>query len=344
MLRRLPHALLLLLATVALAACGGGSAPDDDRVERPAPTVTDPDAPPPAPALDAAAQRAARHALAGRRGGVAALDLRDGRIVVLTGSGGGSATRDAVPPGSTLKTLLGGLALEEGLIDADGPLDGDMPAAPGADNYRGVRLGPLTLAQALAHSSNTAFSHVAVALGAARIEAGLRRGGWGSPVEVDLPPTRLAASVANVAEPIGPDGRYVDVDELQRTTVLQLALLAAAVAGDGTVPRPWLAQRPPRASGGRLWRAAVARELRRGLRLAVTDGTGAAMDDPRLAIAGKTGTVRLPDGAIQASTIAFAPFARPRWALAVSLRANPDQTGGTAAAPIAREVLKALAG
>jgi peptidoglycan glycosyltransferase len=334
--------LVLLLGPLLLTACAGGDGAEGPPAGSVPQTGTTAAAmAPPARSLDPGVQRLARRALGGRHGSVVAIAVPSGRVLALAGSGGGDPTRELIPPGSTLKTLLAGAGLEHGIVDADGPLDGDTPPVPGAENYGGVALGPLTLGEALASSSNTAFARVAIELGPQRIEAALRRGGWGRPAAIDLPRARRAVSVAEVAPLVDAGGAYHDPDVHQRSTVLQLALLAAAVAGDGSVPRASIAARP-RVEVGRLWSAAVARELRRGLRLAVTDGTGTEMLDPELEIAGKTGTIRRPDGRIQASTIAFAPYRRPAVALAVSLVAPAEATGGTAAAPVARTVLRAL--
>jgi peptidoglycan glycosyltransferase len=336
--------LVLLLCPLLLTACGGGGGGGEPPATEPAPRAsTTAGAAPAQPprSLDPSVQRLARRALGGRHGSVVAIEVPSGRVMALAGSGGGDPTRELIAPGSTLKTLLAGAALEAGIVDADGPLDGDTPPVPGAENYGGARLGPLTVGEALASSSNTAFARIAIDLGPQRIEAALRRGGWGRPAAIDLPRQRRAVSAAEVAPLVDAAGNYHDPDVHQRSTVLQLALLAAAVAGDGRVPRASIAAAGP-ATVGRLWSAALARELRRGLRLAVTDGTGTEMLDPELEIAGKTGTIRRPDGRIQASTIAFAPYRRPAVALAVSLVAPAEATGGTAAAPVARTVLRAL--
>ena len=91
-----------------------------------------------------------------------------------------------------------------------------------------------------------------------------------------------------------------------------------------------------------MWGARTNRILRAALRRVVTNGTGTPMRDPDLPIAAKTGTIPLRDGSTQASVIALAPAARPRVAVAVSVKAPGAQTGGEAAGPIARRLLRAL--
>lgn len=97
------------------------------------------------------------------------------------------------------------------------------------------------------------------------------------------------------------------------------------------------------APAGRVWRPRTSALLRAALRRAVLEGTGQSMADPDLAIAAKTGTERRADGRIQASVVALAPADRPTVALAVSVVAEPWETGGSAAGPIARAVLRRLA-
>jgi penicillin-binding protein A len=76
----------------------------------------------------------------------------------------------------------------------------------------------------------------------------------------------------------------------------------------------------------------------------VRSGTGTAAAIPGVEVAGKTGTAELrPNSTDPADAdawfVAFAPAARPRVAVAVMLVGAGF--GGTAAAPIAREVLVA---
>ena len=74
----------------------------------------------------------------------------------------------------------------------------------------------------------------------------------------------------------------------------------------------------------------------------VTGGTGTAAQISGVRVAGKTGTAE--NWYNQPNTtwfIAFAPVDAPRVAVAVVLQ-NQTGTGGTIAAPIAREIMQAI--
>jgi peptidoglycan glycosyltransferase len=74
----------------------------------------------------------------------------------------------------------------------------------------------------------------------------------------------------------------------------------------------------------------------------VTSGTGTAAAISGVKVAGKTGTAE--NGTGQPNTtwfISFAPADAPRVAVAVVLQ-NQSGTGGTTAAPIARQIMQAI--
>lgn len=128
-------------------------------------------------------------------------------------------------------------------------------------------------------------------------------------------------------------------------TPLQIAMLAAVVADDGTLVAPRLRATAPRV-GTRVMSAATARALAGMLRAVVTSGTATAADLPGLSIAGKTGTA--PVGGAGSSQradlwfVGFAPAGRPAIAIAVVLSGARGGYGGTRAATVAAVVIRAL--
>jgi cell division protein FtsI/penicillin-binding protein 2 len=76
-----------------------------------------------------------------------------------------------------------------------------------------------------------------------------------------------------------------------------------------------------------------------GMRDAVTSGTGRAANLADLPIAGKTGTAELDHAPSHAWFIGFAPYRGPR-KLAFAVLIENGQYGGTAAAPLAAELMK----
>jgi peptidoglycan glycosyltransferase len=74
----------------------------------------------------------------------------------------------------------------------------------------------------------------------------------------------------------------------------------------------------------------------------VDEGTGREAQIPGVQIAGKTGTAQTGvNGDLDAWFIAFAPAEDPQVAIAVVVE-RTKQYGGQAAAPIARDVMKAV--
>ena len=89
--------------------------------------------------------------------------------------------------------------------------------------------------------------------------------------------------------------------------------------------------------------AGHAREIAEMMRRVVCCGTGGAAQVSGISVAGKTGTAETGvQGRNTTWFISFAPVERPRVAVAVVLE-NQSGTGGTTAAPIARQILEALA-
>jgi cell division protein FtsI/penicillin-binding protein 2 len=124
----------------------------------------------------------------------------------------------------------------------------------------------------------------------------------------------------------------------------QLARVAATVAAGGLMPYGrWVTDEsnariePP----VQILDPALARTLGDYLRAVVTNGTGRSVANAPVPIAGKTGTAELERKPSHAWFIGFAPYGAPRIAFAVIV--ENGQYGGSAAAPIARDVVAAAA-
>ena len=124
----------------------------------------------------------------------------------------------------------------------------------------------------------------------------------------------------------------------------QMARVAATVAAGGTMPYGrWVTDEsnariePPI----QIVDATLARTLGDYMRGVVTNGTGRAAANAPVPIAGKTGTAEVERKPSHAWFIGFAPYGAPRIAFAVLV--ENGQYGGSAAAPIAREVVAAAA-
>lgn len=128
---------------------------------------------------------------------------------------------------------------------------------------------------------------------------------------------------------------------------LRMALVGAAIANAGAVPRPYLVRSIAQRDSQLATRpetlalpigAQTAGEVRDMMIAVVERGTGTAAALPNVTVAGKTGTATNPHGKSHAWFVAFAPARAPRIAVAVVVE-NAGY-GGTFAAPIAKRVLR----
>jgi cell division protein FtsI/penicillin-binding protein 2 len=344
-----------------------------------------------------AAQRAAFAGLAntGNKGAVAAIDPTTGAILALVSTpsydpgalaGASKATqrtwaaldgdpnrpmlnralRETYPPGSTFKVVTAAAALSSGTVDdADAPTDSPDPY-PLPDSH--TRLGneasgcrDATLRHALAVSCNTVFAKLGVDMGAEVMRRQARAFGF------DDTRLRIPVAVAESPFPKQPDRPQTALSSIgqfdTRATPLQMAMVAAGVANDGEVMKPYLVDRLTRSDGSTVERTErrtltravtppVARQLQQMMQDVVTEGTGGNARIDGAIVGGKTGTAQHGENnraVPYAWFIAYAkptPDAKPAVAVAVvvedgaALRA--DITGGGLAAPIAKAVMAAV--
>jgi cell division protein FtsI/penicillin-binding protein 2 len=124
----------------------------------------------------------------------------------------------------------------------------------------------------------------------------------------------------------------------------QLARAAATVAAHGEMPYGrWITDETnPRIEPPvRILDPSLARTLGEYMRAVVVSGTGRNAASAPVPIAGKTGTAELERKPSHAWFVGFAPYGAPRIAFAVLV--ENGQYGGSAAAPIARDIVAAAA-
>ncbi len=269
------------------------------------------------------------------------------------------------PPGSTFKVITSAAALAAGYqpdTKIPSPTVLSLPQTTNKlTNFGGERCGDgtsSTLADAFRISCNTAFGGLGLRLGSGALRKTAEAFGIGDttlrlPGRVSpsvFPDTLSPPQVAQSAI-----GQY-DV----RVTPLQMALVAAGVANGGDIMSPYLVREVQAPDLSRLDVAtpslyrhaidrAVADRLRTMMQLVVTSGTGTAAQIPGVAVAGKTGTAQHAVGQPpDAWFIGFAPADNPQVAVAVLVEnggsLGSDATGGKVAAPIARDVMRAVLG
>ena len=290
-------------------------------------------------------------------------------------------------PGSIMKVFTAAAALDAGTITPSTTFE-DQPAQE-RDGFPvegftirehdlgGIEPGLWPLSEALQVSSNIFFAHVGLELGAETFLDYARRFGFCQPGEVGPPSRALTVSASYVTQPVDGDcGPFSGDVELASAafgqgstavTPVQMALLAAAIAGDGVMPHPYVV-RDVRAhadgdapsetvldsftspGGTRVISSESARQVRAAMVDAVNGELGrhfAGQGDITLygisdaRSAGKTGTAQLGgEQAPHSWFIGFAPAeddATPEIAIAVLVESGGSGSGR--AAPIAGEVM-----
>ena len=307
--------------------------------------------------LDAALQARAEELMAGKQGAVVVLEPATGRIRALVSAPRAAyldrALNGLYPPGSVFKVFVAAAALSADLDPVlNCPAEGYRPsratppirdvearqAARSGKRWKGF--GKIGMTEALAHSSNTYFAQLGVALGPERFGEAV------SAAKLREPVTVLAASSVSMESAGGsvPDGLRpaqlapvaIGQGELQLSP-LAVAMLTAAVADDGVMLVPTLSPTAKPALRARAFTYAAAGRVKKMMRAAVRTGTGTACDLPGLAVCGKTGTAETGRGKDHAWFTCFAPMDAPR--LVVTVLVEHGGFGARAALPVARELL-----
>jgi cell division protein FtsI/penicillin-binding protein 2 len=306
-------------------------------------------APPLQTTIDTRLQEAAVVGLAGRLGGVAALDPRNGEVRALAGI----AFSAPQPPGSTFKIVTATAALELGIVKPSTEFPIETHAIVDGvelENANGEACGG-SFRNSFAHSCNSVFAPLGLKIQAAPLVDAAERYGWNAkatiPGEVPstLPPANRIKTPLELASTA--IGQFETL-----ATPLQMASVAQTIATRGVRYPPTLSPtRRPR--GARVTRRRIARTIGSLMVDVVAYGTGVGAALPDVQVAGKTGTAELEDTRdpetgetlppdptnTDAWFTAYAPARHPKIVVAVMLvRAG---AGGATAAPAARVVLDA---
>jgi cell division protein FtsI/penicillin-binding protein 2 len=307
--------------------------------------------------IDPDLQTAAVAALAGRFGGIAVLDARNGDVRALAGQ----AFSAPQPPGSTFKTITTTAALQKDVVSLDDEFEITNGVNVGGrfiENANGEYCGG-TFRQAFAESCNADFAPLGPEIGNDDLVATAERFGFNSPPTLYAP--RIVARVepeeSTIPTEIG-DELDLGVSAIGQGEVLATPLQMASVAqtiGNGGVREPTsiVANRKlrPDAEPVRVMSEKIADQLTELMIGVVTEGTGTAGAIAEAQVAGKTGTAELgpkpgqenaphPEQRKDAWFAAFAPAEKARLAIGVLL-IEAEAAGGEVAAPAAAAVLSA---
>ena len=268
-------------------------------------------------------------------------------------------------PGSTFKVVTAAAAIESGRYDkVDAQVPGgatfQLPQTSGEsgviDNEgRDCGSGQISFEQAMGNSCNTTFAQLALEVGAEDMLRQAEAFGFNSDYLDDLGPQVRSEFPADLDPPSLGQSGFGQRDV--QATPLQMAMVAAAIANEGIVMKPYLVDSVQSADydGGEKtdpeeFRRAIEPEtadiLTELLVSTVDDGTASPAAIPDVEVAGKTGTAQrgVSGKAPYAWFISFAPSEDAEVAVAVMIEEAPGQeiAGGGLGGPIAKAVMEAI--
>jgi peptidoglycan glycosyltransferase len=259
-----------------------------------------------------------------------------------------NAMSQTFPPGSSFKTVVAALVMEQDGLTKEslvhtGPYLLPESGKPLPNSHdTGHCSGQAPLLGAYAESCNTTFAKMAVDMGIQKLHDGAARFGFGKRIEVE-PDLYAAASDVPVKEPgtdqpTGGDnvGRSGIGQANVRATPLQMAMVAAAVANDGKIMKPFLVQRVRAADQEVIYTADQLKTM-----MAAVVGQGTAKNLQGLNIAGKTGTAETGNAAFNSRWfVGYSPIENPRYAFAI-VTEGPG-SAADAAGPVAGTIMRAV--
>ncbi|MDT0306998.1 penicillin-binding transpeptidase domain-containing protein [Streptomyces sp. DSM 44917] len=343
--------------------------------------------------LNSAAQRAAFEGLGDAQGAVAAIDPRTGAILALVSTpsydpnsfAGNSqddaearaalledpdrpminrALRETYPPGSTFKVVTAAAALENDLVDdVDERTDYDdpyiLPDTAGRELTNQVPnvCEDATLRDALRYSCNSVFAGISNDLGNETMIDVAESFGFN---EEHFTPVRVEASV--YPEDNRPQNAQAGIGQASnRATPLQMAMVAAAVANDGRLMRPYMVdqlvapnlnvieQHEPEELGRPL-SPENAQLLQDAMETVVEEGPPQAAQIDGVRVGGKTGTAQRGEENSENPFAWFISYALTDEGSPVAVAVviedagveRDEISGSNLAAPIAHDVMQAV--
>jgi penicillin-binding protein 2 len=284
------------------------------------------------------------------------------------------AIQGQYPPGSTFKIVMAAAALESNTVSPATPVYCNGGYQFGKRLFRDWKAGghgSVDLHEAIVHSCDVYFYTVGQRMGIDTIAHFARMFGLGRETGIELPSERVGIVPSTAwkervrGEPWYP-GETISVAIGQgyvTVTPLQMASLVGAVANNGILYRPRLVQAVLDRTTGHLqetptlpketlsMKTETLKAIQKGLADVVSRGTATRAKSSIVSIAGKTGTAQTaalrtgPEKEIpkkfrdHAWFVSYAPAESPR--IAVAVLAEHMGHGGSAAAPLAKEVIEA---
>lgn len=322
--------------------------------------------------LDSTAQEMASDLLAENKGSIVALDPKTGRIIAMVSKPDfdpnnlvenweeinqseesvlfNRSINGMYPPGSVMK-IVSATSILENDVDLSYNHTGsqDIIGYEYTDATSRV-YGNVGMETAFSISLNTYFVSKIQEVGREAFEDTASRYMFGKEIDFELP---VSTSKLNIDE--GYDANLLAASSIGQgnvlATPLEMALVAGAVANNGAMMQPYMIDYVSRVDGETVEEASPsvmsqvmseeeAGELKDLMVLTTNSGTGSRAALPNTQVAGKTGTAENATGTSHAWYVGFAPADDPKVAVAVIIEGGTS--GGTVAAPIAREMLRTV--
>lgn len=323
--------------------------------------------------IDNSLQQYAYDQLDGRRGAVVAMDPQTGKILAMVSLPDfdpsaenleqnwntiveredspllARATMGLYPPGSTYKIVTASAAYANGrtgeIFEDNGVFEqGDVTVY----NFGREAHGTIDMKEAFEVSSNYVFCTLGYEMGSETVLQEAEAFGVNKEISFDISTAKSEIQYKKMSDV---DAALVSIGQGQLLmTPLHVAMMGSAIANNGTMMQPILVENVKTASGITLSEskpetlyncvsedcAAYIEELMCGV---VSEGSGKSARISGITVAGKTGTAENETEQDHAWFVGYAPAENPQICVAVLLE-NDGGTGGTNAAPIARNIMR----
>lgn len=258
------------------------------------------------------------------------------------------------PPGSTIKPFLAGAALAEGIVTERTSIESRGGITVGSFSFGDWKAHGFTdIRHAIAVSSDVYFYSIGGGYGAVRglgmekINEYETRFGFGSKTGIDIPGERAGFLPTSEwkKEKVGErwyigDTYHASIGQgFVLATPMQVASATAAVANGGVLWKPRIVGQVRFHTGetktlssemvrDRIVEPSIARAVREGMRMTVTEGTAQSLSSLPVPVAGKTGTAQFgSEERTHGWFSSFAPYEHPSIALLVLVEGqSKDET------------------
>ncbi len=270
------------------------------------------------------------------------------------------AVSDIYEPGSVFKIVTYSAAINEGVVTPEDHVD----CQHGSIDVFGMKihdhesLGVVTIAEALAHSSDVAAIKTGMKLGEQRLYQYIKNYGFGQQTGIELP-----GETRGLAKPVNRWSKVsigaISMGQEIGVTPLQAISLVSTIANDGvyTPPRIVAGELPPdskalpvvfrAAQQHRVVKPLTAVQMKKMMEGVVLDGTARRAVLEGYTVAGKTGTAQKVDPQTHAysktkyvaSFVGFSPVNNPAITIAVILDSPVGlHQGGQVCAPVLKRI------